>query len=132
MGPAVLALLQLLADLGLHACPSPQLDQEDLPLPSPPQLQVDPSPPFPHPPRLSLSVPPHVDRSQSLLAVTGGGVRCVCTTVLSDTQRKIELPQRKIKIVLYIQTLVHGSTSPKSSISRWAPSTHNFYYSHCW
>ena len=36
---------------------------------------------FPHPfhlSRLSLSVPPHVDRSWSLLAVTGGGVRCVC------------------------------------------------------
>ena len=73
VGPAVLALLQLLTDLGLHACPSPQLAQEDLPLPSPPQLQVDPSPPFPHPfhlSRLSLSVPPHVDRSWSLLAVT--------------------------------------------------------------
>ena len=53
--PAVLALLQLLADLGLHAGPSPQLDQEDLPLPSPPHLQVDPSHPFPHPFHLSLS-----------------------------------------------------------------------------
>ena len=52
-----------------------------------PVLLVDPPPPFPHPSHLShlsLSAPPHVDRSQCLLAVRRGGVRwCVCL-FLSD------------------------------------------------